>query len=87
MISSRSPTGLNRLETPAITPSHSNPTMPEMQGTGRQQASSGRNMAIGLERSIVLKAHDLMWDWTMFVNPFPDVITLNKAVGRCWKDA
>jgi len=44
-------------------------------------------MAVGLEHSIVLIARDPMWDWTMFVNPFPDVITLNTAVGRCWKDA
>jgi len=44
-------------------------------------------MGVGLERSIVLKARDLTWDWMMFINPFPDVITLNEAVGRCWKDA
>ena len=74
-ILSRSPTVLNRLETPAITPSHSDPTMPERHGAGRQQTSSRRNMAVGLERSIVVKSRDLMWDWTMFVNPFLDVIT------------
>jgi len=36
----------------------------------------------------VLKDHDLMWDWKMFVYAFLDVITLNKAVGkgRYWKD-
>jgi len=44
-------------------------------------------MTTGLEHSIMLKARDLMWDWTLFVNPFPDVITLNEAVSRCWKDA
>jgi len=43
-------------------------------------------MAVGLECSIVLKACDLMWDWTIFVNPFPDVITFNEVVGRCWED-
>jgi len=44
-------------------------------------------MAVRLERSIMLKARDLMWDWTMFINPLPDVIILNEAVSRCWKDA
>ena len=44
-------------------------------------------MTTGLECSIVLKARDLIWDWTLFLNPFPDVITLNEAVSRCWKDA
>ena len=44
-------------------------------------------MATGLECSIVLKARDLMWEWTIFVNPFPDAITLTKAVRTCWKDA
>ena len=44
-------------------------------------------MAVGLERSIVLKSRDLMWEWTLFVNPFPDAITLSEAVRRCWKDA
>jgi len=43
-------------------------------------------MAVGLAHSIVLKAHDLMWGWIMFVNLFPDVITLNEVVGWCWKD-
>ena len=80
------PTLLNQLETPAITPTDSDSTMPEMPGTGGQQTSSRRNIAIGLECSIVLNARDLIWDWTMFVNLFPDMITLNKAVGRCWKD-
>ena len=60
---------------------------PELDGSGGRQTSSRRNMTTGLERSIVLKARDLMWDWTLFVNPFPDVITLNEAVSRFWKDA
>jgi len=84
---SRWPIVLNRLETPAITPSHSDPTAPQMHSAGGQQTSSRRNMAVGLKRSIVLKARNLIWDWTMFVNLFPDVITLNEAFGRCWKDA
>jgi len=44
-------------------------------------------MATGLELSIVLKARDLIWEWTIFVNPFPDAITLTEAVCTCWKDA
>ena len=86
-IPSRSPTVLNRLETPAITPSHPDLITPKLDSSSEQQTSSRRNMTTGLERSIVLKACDLMWDWTLFVNPFPDVITLNEAVVRCWKDA
>jgi len=44
-------------------------------------------MATGLERWIVLKARDLMWEWTIVVNPFQDAIPLTKAVRTCWKDA
>jgi len=44
-------------------------------------------MATGLECSIVLKPRDLMWEWTIFVNPFPDAISLIEAVRRCWMDA
>ena len=44
-------------------------------------------MAVGLERSILVKASHLIWDWTIFVNPFPDPMTLTEEVRRCWKDA
>ena len=44
-------------------------------------------MAVGLERSILVKARDLMWDLTIFVNPFPDPITRTEEVLRCWMDA
>ena len=44
-------------------------------------------MTIGLEHSILVKASDLMWDWTIFVNLFPDPITLTEDVRRCWSDA
>ena len=36
--------------------------MPEFNNGGGQQTSSRRNVAIGLERSILVKARDLMWD-------------------------
>jgi len=44
-------------------------------------------MATGLERSILARSPDLMWDWTIFVNPFPDPITLTEEVRPCWSDA
>jgi len=83
-IPSRSPTVLNPLVTPAITPSHPDSTMLELDSGGGPQASSRRNMATGLERSILARARDLMWDWTIFVNPFPDPITLTEQVRTCW---
>ena len=71
----------------AITPSHLDATMLELDSGGGQQASSRRNMATGLERSILARARDLMWDWTIFVNPFPDPITLTEEVRTCWSEA
>ena len=44
-------------------------------------------MATGLARTIVLKAHDLMWEQPIFVNLFPDAMSLTEAVRRCRKDA
>jgi len=44
-------------------------------------------MATGLERSILARAHDLMCDWTIFVNPFPDPITLPEEVRTYWSEA
>jgi len=70
-IPSRSPTVLNLLATPAITPSHPDPTRLALDSGGGRQASSGRNMvtglelsilATGLERSILTRARDRMWD-------------------------
>ena len=55
-------------------------------GSG-QRTSSWRDVAVGLERSILVKARDQMWDWTIFVNPFPDPITLTEEVRRGWRDA
>jgi len=85
-ILSHSPSVLNWLEMVAISSSYSELMTSEMHGAGGQQTSSRRNMTVGLKCGIMLKAHDLIWDWRMFVNPFPDVITLNEVVGRCWKD-
>jgi len=44
-------------------------------------------MATGLARTILARSRDLMWDWTTFVNPFPDPITLTEEVHTCWSDA
>ena len=55
-------------------------------GSG-QRTSSRRNVAVGLERSILVKACDLMWDQTIFVNRFPDPITLTEEVHRCSRHA
>jgi len=86
-IPSRSTPVLNLLATPAITPSYPHPTILELDGGGGQQASGRRNMATRLERSILARARDLMWDWTIFVNPFPDPITLTEEVRTCWSEA
>jgi len=85
-IPSRSPTDFNPLAMPVITPSHPDPTVQELD-RGGQQASRRRNMATGVERTILARSPDLMWDWTIFVNPFPDPITLTEEVHTCWSDA
>ena len=83
----RLPAALNPLATPVLTQTQSDPTMREFDNGSGQRTSTRRNVAVGLERSILVKARDLMWDWTIFVNPFPDPITLTEVVPRCWKDA
>jgi len=71
---------------PVITPSHPDPMVQEFD-SGGQQASSRRNIATGFQRTILVRSRDLMWDWTIFVNPFPNPITLTKEVRRWWSDA
>jgi len=44
-------------------------------------------MATGLERTILARSRDLMWDQTTFLNPFPGPITLTEEVRTCWSDA
>jgi len=85
-ISSRSPTDFNPLAMPVITPTHSDPTMRKLD-CGGHQASSRRNMATRLKRTILARSRDLMWDWTIFINPFPDPITLTAKVRTCCSDA
>ena len=56
------------------------------QPAGSQLIRSRRNNAMGIELLIQNKAGELMWDWTLFVNPFPDPITLTEKVHQCWSD-
>jgi len=44
-------------------------------------------MATGVERTILARSCDLIWDWTIFINRFPDPITLTEEVPTCWNDA
>jgi len=44
-------------------------------------------MATRLERSILARTRDQMWNWTIFLNPFPDPITLSEEVRICWSEA
>jgi len=37
-------------------------------------------MPTGLERTVLARSRDLMWDWKIFINPFPDPITLTEEV-------
>jgi len=85
-IPSGSPTDLNPLAIPVITSSHADPMVRELD-SGGQQVSSRRNIATGLERTILARSLDVMWDLTIFVNTFPDPITLTEELGTCWSDA
>ena len=76
----RLPAALNPLATPVLTQTQSDPTVREFDNGSGQRTSTRRNVAVGLERSILVKARDLMWDSTIFVNPFPDLITLTEEV-------
>ena len=48
---------------------------------------SRRNNAVRIELTIQNNARELIWDWTLFVNPFQDPITLTEKVHQCWSDA
>ena len=71
---------------PVITPGHPDPTIWELD-RGGEQASSRRNMGTGLERTVLARSCNLMWDGTIFVNPFSDPITLTEEVRTCWSNA
>ena len=69
---SRLPTVWNPLATQVSTQTQLDSTMGEFDNGSGQWTSSRWNVAVGLEHSILVKACNLMWDWTIFVNPFPD---------------
>jgi len=69
-----------------ITPSHPDPMVRQL-ASGGQQATSRRNMATGLELTILARSRDLMWDQTSLVNPVPDPIAQTEDVRTCWSDA
>ena len=71
---------------PVITPSHPDPTLRELD-SGGYPASSRQNMATGLVRTILARSRNLVWDWRIIVNPFPDIITLTEEVRTCWSEA
>ena len=83
---SRLPAASNPLATPALTQTESDPTRREFDDGSGQWTRSRRNVAVGLEHRILVKARELMWDWTIFVNPFPDPITLTEEARSCWRD-
>ena len=85
-ILSRKPGAVNKFATPVLTQRQLNRRMGEFDN-GSGQRTSRRNMAVRGERNILVKARDLMWDWTIFVNPFLDPITPTEQVPRCWRDA
>ena len=57
------------------------------QPAGSQSIRSRRNNAVGIELTIQNKASELIWDWTLFVNPFPDSIKVTEKVHHCGSDA
>jgi len=55
------------------------------------QASSGdrgeSNVVSGLELAVLQNAEQLMYQRTLFVNAFPDIMTLNTWVREVWEEA
>ena len=49
--------------------------------------SSRRNTATGIELIIQQKAREIIWDMTLFTDPFPDPFTLNEMIEECWRIA
>ena len=58
-----------------------------VQLAGCQLIRSRRNNAVRIELTTQNKACELIWDWMLFVNPFPDPITVTEKVHQCWSDA
>ena len=78
-------TNLSEDPSPARSSIIPTPTGPIPVTTQHEQPAIGsrRNNTVGIELTIQNKARELMWDWTLFVNPFPDPITLTEKVHQC----
>ena len=61
--------------------------MTEHENEDPQVTSSLRNTATGMELIIQKKACEIIWDITLFTDPFPDPITLNEMIEECWRKA
>src|SRR5437588_12927978 len=46
--------------------------MQQGQSASSNLIGSRRNNVIGIELTVQSKARELMWDWALFVDPFPD---------------
>ncbi|KAG0123719.1 hypothetical protein HOY82DRAFT_544085 [Tuber indicum] len=79
-----SPAGSNIIPTPA---GPFRAAVRDEQPPSSQLTGSRRNIAVAIELTIQSKAKELMWDWVLFVDPFPDPIRLTDQVHRCWSDA
>jgi hypothetical protein len=79
-----SPAGSNIIPTPA---GPFRAAIQDEQPPSSQLTVSRRNIAVGIELTIQSKAKELMWDWVLFVDPFPDPIRLTDQVHQCWSDA
>src|SRR5207237_8852616 len=62
-------------------------TMQQGQSTSSNLIGSQGNNAVGIELTVQSKAGELMRDWALFVDPFPDLITLTEEFHQCWSDA
>ena len=61
--------------------------MTEHENEDPQVTSSLRNTATGMELIIQKKACEIIWDITLFTDPFPDPITLNEMIEEGWRIA
>ena len=73
--------------TPTLSPNHASSATTEHENEDPQVTSSRRNTATGIELIIQKKAREIIWDMTLFTDPFPDPITLNEMIEECWRIA
>ncbi|PWW74495.1 hypothetical protein C7212DRAFT_345878 [Tuber magnatum] len=61
--------------------------MPESVSMGLHVTSSQQNKALAVELTIKIKAHEVMWDWTLLADLFLGPITLTETLGNRWRHA